>query len=132
MKKLIFAAAALAALSLTGCSSASTQPVFTTPTFTAPTTEYKQAQAPENALYLQSLRSKYPLFNSVSDDTLVGAGREVCSNLNSGASVDSIVSAGLNHNIDASMWGYQIGLAVGFYCPEYSDKVRAFSKRYGG
>jgi hypothetical protein len=84
-------------------------------------------QAPESAtmdeLYLSTVREGADSFAGIDDATLIEFGQAVCTGFDSGATFAELAAMGLDTTLDNIDLGYTMGVAVGAYCPEYSDEL---------
>ena len=59
----------------------------------------------------------------IDDATLIEFGQAVCTGFDSGATFAELAAMGLDTTLNNIDLGYTMGVAVGAYCPEYSDQI---------
>lgn len=128
-KTLTIAASTLLLVGLTGCAgSSSSAPTYTpdpSPTYTPePEPTYSA-----DDLFVAQVRSKYYSYSAdVSDYEIINLGHKVCTYFDNGGDIDSLFYALLEADPYGSednfgFYGWVIGSAIAYYCPEYSYKV---------
>jgi hypothetical protein len=74
-------------------------------------------------LYLSTVRGGADSFAGIDDATLIEFGQAVCTGFDSGATFAELAAMGLDTTLDNIDLGYTMGVAVGAYCPEYTDQL---------
>jgi hypothetical protein len=78
----------------------------------------------QDTAYLQTLRNEYPQYDSVSDALLIETGKKICYELDEGVSLEDIVTNPVDPPLTAQMWAYNVGAAIGVYCPRHTNQIR--------
>lgn len=111
-----------------------TQVPTTTPTTpeTIPSpSQSSGALSKQDTTYLNNLHKLEPTtFGTVPDSQLISTGKQVCSTLDSGASIKDVATTLLNSGLEARASGELVGTAVPVYCPSHQGELDAFIKMY--
>lgn len=116
------------AMILTGCASQSSQanPAQTITEFATPDF---QSQEEQYIAHIRSLGNMY--IDNNTDQALIDIGGQVCTTLDSGYSVDEMVTALINSGTFSTTEQYEfagiiVGAGVKYFCPEYITEVEAY------
>lgn len=137
MKRILTASVAvLAMLTLAACGSQSVGTSNPAPTVTVTQQSTVVANGSDNeSAFLASVRANAPVLESVPDSKLLTLGHTICTTLDNGASVDSVVQAALSSATSAEQahaLGVVIGASVVAFCPSHVDEVQAWLDAQSG
>jgi hypothetical protein len=73
---------------------------------------------------LETLHQVNPDFYGVPDSLIKRVGRQVCSTLDTGVTVEELIAAlASDPSLDPEMAGQMIGFGIMVYCPEYQGQI---------
>lgn len=72
---------------------------------------------------LRTLRSEYPSFYVIPDDTIIGLWEGICEAFDNGIDFDTVAMIGLNEGISPTEVSAVIGSAIAIKCPEHADRL---------
>ena len=133
MRKTIVAIVAAVAFLSTGCTIQIGDGGEATETPSASVSpETSESLTPEQTdeMFLSLVRENYPFTAGIADSDLIGLAKDACSMLDQGASVDdilAIIAGGTSDPEVSKAMGFTIGVGVGAYCPEHSDRISGSS-----
>lgn len=123
--KIIIPIAAAVALAITGCSAPSSAPQETvTVTATAPAPEpvipdndFDTPSMSDDETFLMLLRGEDPIFNAISDRTLIDLGRTTCDAFDAGMTLEMYASVAAQSDITTDQAATIAAASIVVYCP---------------
>jgi Protein of unknown function (DUF732) len=109
-------------LALAGCA------MVTAVTLVGCAGQSEDAGATEDKAFIASLdRGAVPHPN---DAQAIGLGRSACAQLDAGANFTSVGFTVMSTGLEAEQAGYLIGSAVGVFCPQHLETLKAAAEQY--
>lgn len=114
MKKLLVAT--IAVIGLVGCTVEVPQSDSSNDNSYTPAPQKSEQEIIEDT-YLSLIYAEYPSVRSMGDYSLLNLGRNLCSEIDNGMTLEQLAAMAIQYGVDAEMLGFITGSAIAAFCP---------------